>query len=132
MKTIWFLIVFKSSALLPCQIGLNAKLGKSIGSPCYSSLICFTVGALAMLLYIPFSKESISWAGAKSFSFISLLGGGRAQTFGLIVGEQVIVTVLLDHFNLLFAQQNTSTFGAYWLNNIYPNQLVSLNKHQAQ
>jgi transporter family-2 protein len=95
-------------------------------------LICFTVGALAMLLYIPFSKESISWAGAKSSSFISLLGGGMAQTFGLIVGEQVIVTVLLDHFNLLFAQQNTSTFGAYWLNNIYPTQLVSLNKHQAQ
>ena len=115
MKTIWFLIVFVSGALLPCQIGLNAKLGKSIGSPSYSLLICFVVGALAMRLYVPFSKKSISWAGVKSSSFISLLGGGMARTFGLIVEEQVIVTVLLDRFNLLFAQLHASTFGAYWV-----------------
>jgi uncharacterized membrane protein YdcZ (DUF606 family) len=41
-----------------------------------------------------------------SSPFISLLGGGMAQTYGLIVAGQVIVTVLLDHFNLLGEQQH--------------------------
>jgi transporter family-2 protein len=125
MKTIWFLIVFISGALLPFQTGLNAKLGKSIASPAHSSFICFMIGALAMLVYIPFSRESVSWAGVKSVSLISLLGGGiagaifitatmlalprigMALTIGLVVAGQIIMAVLLDHFQILVADRHS-------------------------
>ena len=129
MKIIWIIIVFICGALLPLQIGFNAKLGKSIGSPLYSALICFIVGVVAMALYIPFTKESITWTGLKSASTLSLLGGGligaffitasmlamprigMALTFGLIVAGQVIIAALLDHFNILVGQQHSINVG---------------------
>ena len=63
MKIIWIIIVFVCGALLPLQTGFNARLGKSIASPLYSTLICFIVGVLAMVLYLPFTKESIEYIG---------------------------------------------------------------------
>lgn len=122
MKLIWLLIVFICGALLPFQGGLNARLGKSIESPLYSSMICFIVGAVAMALYIPFTKESLSITSLKSASIYSILGGGItgaifitgtmlaiprigiAVTFGLVVAGQVIVAVALDHFGILVPQ----------------------------
>ena len=124
MKIIWVIIVFIGGSLLPLQTGFNTRLGKYIESPVYSALICFIVGVLAMALYLPFTKETISWAGLKSVSTLSLLGGGligaffitasmlamprigMALTFGLVVAGQVIIAVLLDHFNILVGQQH--------------------------
>lgn len=124
MKITWYIIVFICGAILPLQTGFNARLGKSLASPVYASMICFVVGALAMLLYLPFTKESMTWAAFKSSSFFSIIGGGiagaifitatmlamprigMALTFGLIVAGQVIVAVMLDHFNILVAQQH--------------------------
>jgi bacterial/archaeal transporter family-2 protein len=61
MKKAWFIIVFMSGALLPLQTGFNNKLGKAAESPIYSSMICFIVGAVKILFYLPFAKESVSW-----------------------------------------------------------------------
>lgn len=125
MKLTWYVIVFICGALLPFQAGLNARLGKSIGSPVYASLISFVVGALAVAMYLQFTKETFTWAGLKSASLYSWLGGGltgaifitatmialprigMALTFGLVVAGQVIVAVLLDHYNVLVAQQHS-------------------------
>lgn len=124
MKSIWLFIVFVCGALLPLQAGLNARLGKSIGSPVYASLFSFMVGALSVAVYLLFSKDTVSWAGLKSASIYSWIGGGlfgaifitasmlalprigMALTFGLIVAGQVIIAVLLDHFNILVAEQH--------------------------
>ncbi len=125
MKLIWLLIVFICGALLPFQAGLNAKLGKSIDSPTYASLFSFIVGALTVAIYLQFTKETVTWAGLKSASIYSWLGGGvtgaifitasmlalprigMAMTFGLIVAGQVIVSVLLDHFDILVGEQHS-------------------------
>ena len=124
MKIAWLLLVFLSGALLPLQGGLNAKLAKSMASPIYASMICFIVGALTMALYVPFTKETFSWQLFKGSPVISVLGGGvigalfitasmlalpklgMALTFGLVVAGQVIISVLLDHFNILVAEQH--------------------------
>jgi transporter family-2 protein len=121
MKTTWFVIVFLTDALL-FQTGLNAKLGRSLESPAYSSMVCFLVGSLAMLLYIPFSSELLAWARVRSASLVSLLGGGLggtlfitatmlalprigiATTMGLVVAGQIIAAVLLDHFGIFMTQ----------------------------
>lgn len=125
MKSTWFIIVFICGALLPLQTGFNSKLGKSVQSPLYASMICFVVGAFAMALYIPFTKETITWAGLKSASLFSWIGGGllgacyitatmlalprigMAVTFGLVVAGQVFIAVILDHYGVMVAQQHS-------------------------
>ena len=125
MKFGWLIIVFICGALLPFQAGLNVRLGKSIDSPVYASMFSFIVGAVTVAIYLQFTKETISWAGLKSASIYSWLGGGvfgaifitasmlavprigMALTFGLVVAGQVIIAVLLDHFNVLVAQQHS-------------------------
>src|SRR5450432_99049 len=125
MKIAWYIVVFICGALLPFQAGLNARLGKSIGSPVYASLISFTVGALIVAIYLQFTKETFAWEGLKSASVYSWIGGGltgaifitasmialprigMALTFGLVVAGQVIIAVLLDHYNVLVAVQHS-------------------------
>lgn len=124
MKATWLIIAFTCGALLPMQTGLNARLGKSIGSPIHASMFSFIIGALTVGIYLLFTKETISWNGLKSASISSWLGGGvigaffitasmlalprigMALTFGLIVAGQVIVSVLLDHFDVLVVEQH--------------------------
>lgn len=124
MKIVWLFVVFLCGALLPLQGGLNAKLAKSISSPIYASMICFIVGALGMAVYVPFTKETFSWQLLKGSDITAVLGGGligavfitasmmalprlgMALTFGLVVAGQVIISVLLDHFNILVAEQH--------------------------
>ncbi|QHS60421.1 DMT family transporter [Chitinophaga agri] len=122
MKVAWLLMVFLCGALLPLQGGFNAKLAKSMDSPIYAAMICFIVGAIAMALYVPFTKETFSWQLFKGSTITAVLGGGligavfitismlalprlgMALTFGLVVAGQVIISVLLDHFNILVAE----------------------------
>ncbi|SIT33614.1 transporter family-2 protein [Filimonas lacunae] len=121
MRIVWLLLIFLCGTLLPVQGGLNAKLAKSLASPLYASMICFMVGAIAMAIYIPFTKETLSWQLLKGSSITSITGGGiigalfitasmmalpklgMALTFGLVVAGQVIISVLLDHYNILVA-----------------------------
>ena len=125
MKAIWFIIVFIAGALLPLQGGLNTRFGKSIDSPLFASFFSFIVGAFAVALYLPFTKESFSWSGLRSTPLYYLLGGGltgavfitttmlalprigMALTFGLVVAGQVIIAVALDHYNVLVAEQHS-------------------------
>ena len=124
MKIVWLFVVFLCGALLPLQGGLNAKLAKSIVSPIYAAMICFIVGALTMAFYVPFTKETFSWQLFKGSDVTAMLGGGvigavfitasmlalprlgMALTFGLVVAGQVIISVLLDHFNILVGEQH--------------------------
>lgn len=124
MKFAWLIIVFVCGALLPIQAGLNTRLGKSLESPVYASLFSFMVGAVAVGIYLQFTKETITWAGLKSADIYSWLGGGvtgavfitatmmavprigMALTFGLVVAGQMIIAVALDHFGILVTEQH--------------------------
>jgi bacterial/archaeal transporter family-2 protein len=87
-------------------------------------MISFSVGVLALVLYILLTKQSVSWAGIKTVPAYAWLGGvlgafyvtaiilafpkiGPALTFGLVVTGQMTIAVLLDHFNVLVAQQHS-------------------------
>jgi transporter family-2 protein len=126
-KFIWILLAFLSGAVLPLQGALNTRLGKTIQSPLYASLISFIVGATGLLLYILFTKQTISWAGVKAAPVQIWLGGllgafyvtitifsfaklGPGLTFGLVVAGQMIIAALLEHFNVLVAQPHPISF----------------------
>lgn len=123
----WIALAFLSGAFLPIQAGLNAKLGKAAGSPVYASMLSFAVGTVALISYILITKQSISWAGVKEAPtqvwFGGLLGAfyvtviilafpklGPGLTFGLVVAGQMFISILLEHFNILVAQQNPISF----------------------
>src|SRR5690349_14156311 len=122
-KTIWILLTFLAGAFLPIQGGLNARLGKAAENPVYASLFSFIVGAAGLVLYILLTRQTISWTGLKEAPATVWTGGllgafyvtviilafpklGPGLTFGLIVAGQMIISVLLEHFNILVAQQN--------------------------
>lgn len=120
----WIALAFLSGAFLPIQAGLNAKLGKAAESPVYASMLSFAVGTLGLITYILITKQSISWAGVREAPAHIWLGGllgafyvtviilafpklGPGLTFGLVVAGQMIISIILEHFNILVAQQNS-------------------------
>ncbi|MEJ8819478.1 DMT family transporter [Lacibacter sp. H407] len=124
MKVAWLFIALLGGALLPIQAGLNAKLGKSIASPVHASMVSFITGTLAVALFILLKKQSVSWAGIKSApGYVWIAGAlgafyvtavilafpriGPALTFGLVVLGQMLISILLDHFNILVHQQHS-------------------------
>ena len=122
-KIIWIILALMAGAFLPVQAGLNSKLGKAVDSPLYAALFSFLVGTAGLLLYILLTKQHFSWSGVKDAPGYIWLGGlmgafyvtiiilafpvlGPGLTFGLIVAGQMLVSILLEHFNILVAQPN--------------------------
>jgi bacterial/archaeal transporter family-2 protein len=117
-KLFWIIMAFMAGSFLPIQAGLNAKLGKAVQSPIHASMISFIVGSIGLVLYIFFTKQTVSWAGVESapgYVWVAgLLGAfyvtviilafpklGPGLTFGLVVAGQMIISVLLEQFNIL-------------------------------
>jgi transporter family-2 protein len=121
MKSIWIIMALLSGAFLPIQGGINTRLGKEIASPVHASLISFLVGAVVVLIYALFARQQVQLGGLKTAPVYLWTGGllgafyvtviilafpkiGPALTFGLVVAGQMIMSVLLDHFNILVVQ----------------------------
>lgn len=122
-KSFWIILTLLSGAFLPIQAGLNSRLGKAAESPLYASLFSFLVGIIALIVYIIVTGQTLSWAGVSKAPGYLWIGGllgafyiavtiqafpvlGPGLTFGLIVAGQMVVSLFLDHFNVLVAQHN--------------------------
>lgn len=120
-KLLWVILVFIAGAFLPIQGALNSKLGKDLESPVHASMISFLIGAAALILYIALTSQTASWAGVKTTPIHVWVGGllgafyvtvivlafprlGPGLTFGLIVAGQMLISALLEHFNILVSQ----------------------------
>lgn len=123
-KIIWIILVALAGSVLPLQAGLNAKMGKEIVSPIWASLISFTVGAIALFAFVIITKNSFQLSGFRMVPTYTWLAGvfgafyvtvvvlafpklGPALTFGLIVAGQLLISLFLDHFNILVHQQHS-------------------------
>ncbi len=126
-KVIWILLTFVAGAFLPVQAGLNARMGKAGGNAVYASMFSFAVGMVALVLYILLTRQSVSWSGVKAAPLSLWAGGllgafyvtiivlafpklGPGLTFGLIVAGQMLISILLEHYNILVAQQQPISF----------------------
>ena len=125
MKAIvWIIMAFVAGAFLPIQAGLNTRVGKLIESPVNASLVSFVVGAFVVLAFSLVTNQHVTWAGLKTAPAYLWLPGflgafyvttiilafpriGAPLTFGLVVAGQMIVSVILDHFKILVAQQQS-------------------------
>ncbi len=126
-KVIWIVLTLLAGAVLPIQAGLNSRLGKAVENPVNASLLSFLVGSLGLITYIVLTRQPMSWEGAKQAPAYIWLGGllgafyvtviilafpklGPGLTFGLIVAGQMVLSVFLEHFNILVAQQQPISF----------------------
>lgn len=108
-----------AGAVLPLQAGLNVQLGKSVQQPIFAAFASFVVGSVGLLIYLFVIKfDFTTMAQVKSVSPVVWLAGilgafyvaaviilapklGTALTFSLVVGGQMAVSLVLDHYGLL-------------------------------
>lgn len=119
-KLIWIIVALLSGAVLPIQAGLNARLGIAGQNSVYAAAISFIVGTLGLITYILLTRQTASIAGLREAPVQLWLGGllgafyvtalvlvfpklGPGLTFGLIVTGQMVVSILIEHFNVLVA-----------------------------
>lgn len=116
---IFMLLVFLAGAILPIQAGFNIQIGKTVQQPVFAAFASFLIGTVALFIYlvaIKFNFNTISATQSVSpiFWTAGILGAfyvasviiiapklGTALTFSLIVGGQMIISLILDHFGLL-------------------------------
>ncbi|MCY7349254.1 MAG: DMT family transporter [Cytophagaceae bacterium] len=117
----WFLLLIAVAigAILPFQAGLNTQLARVAGHPVWSALFSFATGTVVLLLYALLARLPTGQLGAlKSVPWYLWLGGilgtvyvatvllivprlGLALSFGLIIGGQILVSLVIDHYGLL-------------------------------
>lgn len=101
---------------LSVQVGLNAQLRQQFGDPGLAALGNFIVGTTALLIYLALTRATwpsvgtlrgvppTQWLGgllgATYVAAAALLGPrlGSATLLALIVGGQLLMSLLLDHF----------------------------------
>ena len=123
---LWILLALVAGTMLPIQGALNTRLGREGQSPFHASMISFIIGALSVALYVALTRQSVSWSGLRGAPAYAWFGGvlgafyvtviilafprlGPGLTFALVVAGQMIVSLLLEHFDILVAQQNPIT-----------------------
>jgi transporter family-2 protein len=103
---------------LTVQIGMNATLGRTVGSPLWGAVANFTIGLVALVAcafalgarYTPGSAAQVpAWAwfggllGAAYVASLTVLGpklGGVASLALVLVG-QLVAALLVDQFGVL-------------------------------
>ncbi len=133
MNNLFYLLALGAGLLLPMQIAFNNKLTHYSGNPVTSSLISFSVGTIALLLYSISHFQSFykslqqlgnapgyAWLGGMvgAFYIISTIVAspriGLALFLALVIGGQLVMSVIVDHYGLLGAAVKPIT----WLKGI--------------
>lgn len=127
-RVIWIILAFVAGAFLPMQAGMNNKLAKTGGSPVHASMISFAIGVLALVAYIFLTSQNISWKGIREAPTYAWAGGilgafyvtvivlafpkiGPGLTFGLVVTGQLLISMLMEHFQIMGAQPQSISVG---------------------
>lgn len=120
MKSIYYLLSLLSGLAIATQVAINGKLRSNLGDPMLTSFISFSIGAIALaigffvsLTYGIGTKPTL--ASLKSTSWWMWTGGvfgafyvfttiiappkiGFANMLSLVIGGQIFLTVVFDHF----------------------------------
>jgi transporter family-2 protein len=119
MQLIPYLVAFVAGLLLTVQVGLNATLGRAVGTVRFAVLMNFSVGLVGILTYVIASRDAWPtraalatvpmWAwfggflGAFYVAVATLVGPriGAAALLALTVLGQLAASMLVDQFGWL-------------------------------
>jgi bacterial/archaeal transporter family-2 protein len=113
------LLAFGAGVLLPVQAGVNAELGRTLGSSLAAALASFVIGAVGlvagMLLQGSGTSLADAWGRGSWWQWTGgLLGAlyvvativlaprlGAATLIATVVGGQMVASLLLDQYGLV-------------------------------
>ncbi|MBK6941950.1 MAG: DMT family transporter [Planctomycetes bacterium] len=119
MTWIWCVAAFLAGALVSVQTGINTQLGRQLGQPLQAAFVSFVIGTLALGLALPLLRVAYPAPARVGAVGLPLLTGGvlgaifvfsmialgtrlsAAVLVGLVVGGQLIASLVLDHFGWL-------------------------------
>lgn len=118
-NNLFIILAILAGMAMPTQATVNSKLAFSIGNPILAAFVSFSVGTIALFLYILLTGVPLSsLASAKNAPLVAWTGGflgaffvsvmatvlpriGVALAFSLAIGGQMLATLIIDHFGLL-------------------------------
>lgn len=127
VAAVFLAIAFVAGAALPVQAGLNARLATFVGGPIRASMISFAIGTLVLfLLSLLATKGVVNTARLGQVPWWAWLGGavgagyvastvaaaprlGALNLFAAVIFGQLLCSVLLDHFGVLYSEHGLST-----------------------
>jgi bacterial/archaeal transporter family-2 protein len=119
MQIGWIALALIVGFVLPLQAGINAQLRTHLGSPIVTAAVSFIVGTLALLLVILATRSPLPGAtaiarapwwhwtggflGALYIAAAVILAPrlGATALVALIVGGQMVGSLILDHWGLV-------------------------------
>jgi transporter family-2 protein len=127
MALAFLALAIAAGAAFPIQAGLNARLATWVGGPIRASLISFSVGTLVLLVVTLIATRGLVntsrldqvpwWAwlgGAVGAGYVASTVAaaprlGALNLFAAVIFGQLVCSVLLDHFGVLYREHGLST-----------------------
>jgi transporter family-2 protein len=126
MAFAFLVLAVAAGGALPFQAGINARLASFIGGPIRASAISFAVGTVVLVLLALVATRGIASTGRlDSVPWWGWLGGavgagyvastvaaaprlGALNLFAAVIFGQLLCSVLLDHFGVLYREHGLS------------------------
>ena len=126
MALAFLLLAVAAGGALPFQAGINARLATFVGGPIRASAISFAVGTIVLVpLALVTTRGVISTGRLGSVPWWGWLGGavgagyvastvaaaprlGALNLFAAVIFGQLLCSVVLDHFGVLYREHNLS------------------------
>jgi transporter family-2 protein len=127
MGLAFLLLAVAAGGALPFQAGINARLASFVGGPIRASAISFAVGTVVLVLVaLVATRGVVSTGRLGSVPWWAWLGGavgagyvasavaaaprlGALNLFAAVIFGQLLCSVVLDHFGVLYREQSLST-----------------------
>ena len=126
MPLAFLLLAVVAGSALPFQAGINARLATFVGGPIRASAISFAVGTLVLVVVaLVVTRGVVSTSRVGSVPWWGWLGGavgagyvastvaaaprlGALNLFAAVIFGQLLCSVVLDHFGVLYKEQALS------------------------
>ena len=126
MALAFLLLAVAAGGALPFQAGINARLASFVGGPIRASAISFAVGTIVLVLVaLVATRGVVSTGRLGSVPWWAWLGGavgagyvasavaaaprlGALNLFAAVIFGQLLCSVVLDHFGVLYREQSLS------------------------
>jgi len=123
------ILAFAAGAVLAVQAAVNARLGEKLGNASLAALASFVIGLIGLVLYLlvirtplPASATLLrvplwAWTGGLLgalyvvVTIVSVPKIGVGTLTGLVIGGQITLSMLLDHFGLLGLERHPISAG---------------------
>ena len=127
MALAFLLLAVVAGAALPFQAGINARLAMFVGGPIRASAISFAVGTLVLVVVAAIATRgvvstgrlgSVPWwgwiGGAVGAGYVASTVAaaprlGALNLFAAVIFGQLLCSVVLDHFGVLYKEHSLST-----------------------